>query len=248
MNIDALHQHPFVRAVFDDGMKVQVEAGIDPMDDSKEEPLLNEYQFYITRVGFGLAHTLTWLEQLDHAVHFLAHFSYKGTREAGVNRFHHLIYNIENYLVRLQSVYDRLLQLTNNVFHICNSDELVNHGLIVSNLRVARTKVPQLLKAVRKTLEPKATARNEIVHKHSYSDPALRRLELFYMQSEATWASSDQRIPFKNLTHIRSQLMKQASTSKRAEFEAINVAVLDKLLPLLTELNAQYQLQKARFK
>lgn len=247
MHFEALQQHSFVRTVFDDGMEVSQEAGIKPSADASEEPLLDERQFYITRVAYGLAHTLTWVEQLHHAVHFLAQFNYeRRTREGGVNRFHHLIYNVENYLVRLQSVYDRLLQLTNNVFHICTSDELVNHGLIVSNLHVARTKVPQLLRAVRKTLEPQATARNDIVHKHSYTDPALRRLELFYMQTEATWGSSDRRLPFKNLAHVRAQLMKQATTSKRTEFAAMNAALVKALLLLFTELNVQYSRQKAR--
>lgn len=247
MDLEALQQHPFVRTVLDDAMKVNQEAGIKPMADASEEPLLDERQFYITRVGYGLSHTLTWVEQLHHAVHFLAHFNYeRRAKEAGVNRFHHLIYNVENYLVRLQSVYDRLLQLTNNVFHICNSDKLVNHGLIVSNLHVTRTKVPQLLRAVRKIIEPQATARNDIVHKHSYTDPALRRLELFYMHTEATWGSSDRRLPFKNLAHLRAPLMKQATTAKRAEFAAINAALLKALLPLFTELNVQYSRQKAR--
>jgi hypothetical protein len=127
------------------------------------------------------------------------------------------------------------------------SDELVNHSLIVSNLRVSRTKVPKLLKAVRKTIEPLATARNDIVHKHSYTDRDLQRLELFYMHSEATWGP-DQKVPFKKLKHVRSQLMKKATTSKRAEFAAINASLLIALDPLFTELCAQYISQLARLK
>jgi hypothetical protein len=187
MNIESLKQHSFVQTVFKDAVTVYKETGIDLTADKKDEPTLDEHQFYVTRVGYGLSHTLTWIEQLHHAQIFLTQFNYeRRTKEAGVNRFHHLIYNVENYLVRLQSVYDRLLQLTNDVFHICMSDKLVNHSLIVSNLRVSRTKIPTLLKAVRKTIEPKAEDRNEIIHRHSYSDPVLRRLELFYLQTEAT--------------------------------------------------------------
>ena len=248
MSLADLQSHPFIRKVLDDAMKVQREAGIKPLADPNDDPLLNEQQFYITRVGFSLSHLLTWVEQLHHAVHFLAQFNYeRRTKEAGVNRFHHLIYNVENYLVRLQSVYDRLLQLTNNVFHICMSEELVNHSLIVSNLRVSRTKVPQTLRAVRKTIEPKATARNEIVHRHSYSDPLFRRLELFYMQTEAAWASSSGKLQFKDLAHMRAQMMKKATTSKRAEFEAINVALVRALAPLFNELHVQYEKQKSGF-
>lgn len=246
MNLDDLKQHSFVRRVFDDAMRVRTKAGIGPFDNESNAPLLDEEQFYVTRVGYGLAHTLTWVEQLHHAVHFLVAFNYDSkVTQGGVNRFHHLIYNIENYLVRLQSVYDRLLQLTNIVFHICMSDELVNHSLIVSNLRVSRTKVPKLLKTVRRTIEPLATARNDIIHKHSYTDHDLQRLELFYMHKEATWGA-DQKLPFKSLKHLRSQLMKKATTSKRTEFAALNASLLAALDPLFTELLAQYINQLAR--
>jgi Cthe_2314-like HEPN len=247
LDIDALRQHAFVRVVLDDAMAVHTETGIDPLSEIDDDPPMDERQFYITRVGFGLAHTLTWVEQLHHAIHFLNDFGYsRKVRESGVNRSHHLIYNVENYLVRLQSVYDHCLQLTNNVFHICMSDELVNHGLIVSNLRVARTKVPKLLKVVRKTIEPKAAARNAIVHKHSYLDPELRRIEALYMHTEVTWSAGTPRMPYKNLVYVRSQRMKAATAAKRTEFELINSNLLAALDPLFGELITQYELQKAR--
>ena len=123
----------------------------------------------------------------------------------------------------------------------------MNHGLIVSNLRISRTKVPQTLRAVRKTIEPKVAVRNEIVHRHSYSDPLFRRLELFYMQTEASWASSSGKLQFKNLAHMRARMMKQATTSKRAEFEALNIALVRTLAPLFTELHLRYEKQKAGF-
>ena len=128
MSIQALHQHSFFTEVSREAVMIQRDLGIDPLAESDEGPLLDELQFYVTRVGYSLAHTLPWVEQLHQAVHFLSDFGYsKKLRTDGIQRSHHLIYNIENYLVRLQAVYDRLLQLTNAVFHICMSDELVNH-------------------------------------------------------------------------------------------------------------------------
>lgn len=247
MSIDELNFHPFVTVVFGDAMKVQRVAGIEPFSIPSETLLLNETQFYITRVAYSLSHLLTWIEQLHHAVIFLASFNYeRRTKEAGVNRFHHLIYNVENYLVRLQSVYDRLLQLTNNVFHICTSAELVSHNLIVSNLHVTRTTVPKMLKAVRKTIEPKATTRNEIVHRHSYSDPLFRRLELFYMQTEASWSNTAKKSDFKNLAQVRAQMMKEATTKKRTEFELINSELVKTMVPLFSDFLTYYQKYRDR--
>ncbi len=48
MNRDGLNQHPFVRLVLDDAMKVHKELGIKPMSDEDDDPLLDEQQFYVT--------------------------------------------------------------------------------------------------------------------------------------------------------------------------------------------------------
>jgi hypothetical protein len=242
----SVHEHHFVQAILSESAGVGRASGFNPLRDD-DYPPLDELQFYIVRVGYAVAHTLTWVEQLHHAVLFIGNFGYgRQLRDAGVNRSHHLIFNVENYLVRLQSVYDRLLQLTNAVFHICMSDELVNHSLIVSNLHVARTKVPQLLKAVRKTIQGKAEDRNAIVHKHSYMDPKLRRLELLYMHTEETWRPERSEMTYRNLCHARSQQMREVTSAKKEEFRKINTALVAALLPLLTELHAQYETRKKR--
>lgn len=229
-----------------DSVEVGRASGYDPVLDD-DYPPLDESQFYIVRVGYAVAHTLTWVDQLHQAVLFIGDFSYgRRLREEGVNRSHHLIFNVENYLVRLQSIYDRILQLTNSVFHLCISDELVNHSLVVSNLHVARTKVPQLLKALRKTIQGKAEDRNAIVHKHSYMEPKLRRLEVLYMHTEETWQPKRPEMTYKNLCYVRSQQMREVTATKKAEFSAINAALVQALLPLLTELHSQYELHKKR--
>ena len=249
MSIEALHQHVFFSESSREAVQIQHDLGLDPLDEKQDEPLLDELQFYITRVGYSLAHTLTWVEQLHQAVYFLSDFGYsKKLKEDGIRRSHHLIYNIENYLIRLQSVYDRLLQLTNAVFHLCMSDELVNHSLVVSNLKVARTNVPQLLKAVRNTIKHKADERNEIVHRHSYSEPEIRKIELLYMHSEHTWESNGKSLPYKNLCYVRSQRLKSVIAEKKEEFKAINTSLVSALDTLFTELHAQYNKEKARLR
>lgn len=95
---------------------------------------------------------------------------------------------------------------------------------------------------------PLATARNDIIHKHSYMDRDLRRLEALYMFNETTWRASKKRLPFENLKYLRSQLMKKTTMAKRKEFAALNAVLLQALDPLFTELLVQYRLQLARLK
>lgn len=246
MKLDDLGQHPFFIRASRDSIDVQSAFGLQMTDDIDDSTTLDELQFYVTRVGFSLSHTLGWAEQLQHAVHFMTDFGYgRKASEAGVKRSHHLLYNVENYLIRLQSVYDRCLQLTNAVFHLCISDEHVNHGVIVSNLHVERTNIPKLLKTVKKSIKSEEQERHTLIHKHSHMDPELRRIEMFYMHSKETW-EGDKKMPFKNLVHIRGQLVKKYTARRKAEFEALNIELGVGLAALFDGLLDEYDRQKAR--
>ena len=65
---------------------------------------------------------------------FLSNYGYSKKIES--TRADYLIYNLENYLIRLNSVYDRVLQIVNAVFHLCINEENVNHSVIISNYKV----------------------------------------------------------------------------------------------------------------
>ncbi|KRC38084.1 MULTISPECIES: Cthe_2314 family HEPN domain-containing protein [unclassified Lysobacter] len=237
MNIDDLKTHKFVTECWNDSMGMRrkhKELGIDPMSDS-----VNELEFYTYRVGHALAHLLTWIEQLQEAPTYLADFNYSGkARKSGITRARYLLYTVENYLIRLQSIYDRCLQLTNCVFHLCIEDSNVGHSLVVSNLQVSRTDIPSHLKRVRKAVAGKQSDRNKIVHQASYQEKELDRLLLFYIYDESTWDEAQSGTPFKNLAIMRSQLLRKVVAEKRSEFEAINTELfeaigllLDKFLP-----------------
>lgn len=245
MKLDDLGQHPFFIKSSQDSIDVQKALGLKLTDDFDYSTELDECQFYITRVGFSLAHTLGWATQLQHAVHFMTDFGYsKKASEAGIKRSHHLLYNVENYLIRLQSVYDRCLQLTNAVFHLCISNENVSHGVIVSNLQVERTNIQKLLKAIKKSIKSEEQERHTLIHKHSHMDPELRRIEMFYLHSKETWG--DKEMPFERLVYFRSQLVKKYTNRRKADFETINAELGSALAALFDGLMVEYDRQMAR--
>ncbi|QWM98033.1 hypothetical protein DGN21_00685 [Xanthomonas sp. MLO165] len=246
MLLDDLYRHAMFTAVTQDNAELQKAFGIGLMDDLDDSIPVDELQFYVMRVGFTLAHVIGWVEQLYQAVHFMTDFGYgKKARDLGIKRPAHLLYNIENYLIRLQSVYDRCLQLTNAVFHLCVSDELATHGLIVSNLHVSRTPVPKLLKAVKKTIENHAQDRHKLIHRHSHMDPQLRKIELLYMYSKETW-KDDTNLTYDRLTLHRAERIRTFTTKRKAEFVKINSVLVSALCPLFDELLLQYKRQKIR--
>ena len=248
LTLDDLHRHALFTEAAQDSIDVQRALGLKPAEAFDENAVLDELQFYVTGVGFAVAHTLRWLRQLHHAVHFMGDFGYgKEAAAIGIKRSDHLAYNVENYLIRMVSIYDRCLQLTNSVFHICMSDELVNHGAIVSNLHVARTEVPKLLKAVKKAIKNEEQERHTLIHRHSHMDPELRRIELLYMHNKDTWGS-EPTFPYTNLVHVRSQSVKKFTTRRKKEFEAINSNLVNALGPLFDGLLTEYRHQKSRLR
>jgi hypothetical protein len=241
-----LYQHPLFTTVAQDSIDSQDALGLGLMDELDDSTTVNELQFYVMRVGFSLSHALGWVEQLHQAVHFMTDFGHgKKAKDLGIKRPAHLLYNIENYLIRLQSVYDRCLQLTNAVFHICVSDDLVGHSLIVSNLHVSRTSVPKLLKAVKKAIEDHAQDRHQLIHRHSHMDPELRKIELLYMHSKETW-NDNAKFTYDQLVVSRAERVRSFTIERKMEFVKINAALVSTLSPLFDELLLQYKRQKLR--
>jgi enoyl-CoA hydratase/carnithine racemase len=246
VTFEDLYQHPFFKTVTQDSIDAQTALGLGFLDELDDSTTIDELQFYVMRVGFSLSHALSWVEQLHQAVHFMTDFGYgKKANDLGIKRPAHLLYNIENYLIRLQSVYDRCLQLTNVVFHICISDELVGHSLIVSNLHVSRTPVPKLLKAVKKAINDYAQDRHKLIHRHSHMDSDLRKIELLYMHSKETW-SDDANFTYERLVIHRAERVRAFTTQRKADFVKINEALVLTLGPLFDELLIQYNRQKSR--
>jgi Cthe_2314-like HEPN len=246
MTIEALHSHSLFTEVMRDSISAQRALGLGYMDELDDSADVDELQFYVIRVGFTLAHTIGWIEQLHHALHYMTDFGYgKEAKDLDIKRSTHLLYNIENYLIRLQSVYDRCLQLTNAVCHTCISDEHVAHSVVVTNLHIARTPVPKLLKGIKKTIDVYAQDRHQLIHRHSHMDADLRKIELLYMHSKETWRD-DGRFTYERLVAHRAKQARGFTKKKKKEFAAINASLILALVPLFDGLLTQYKRQKLR--
>ena len=180
---------------------------------------------------------------MDAAVEFLLNYDY--SKKLNTNRADHLIYNIENYFIRLNSVYDRVLQIVNAVFHLCINEESVNHSIVISNLKVAhRSEIKSEVKSVKRFLSDYAQKRNTLIHKHSWRDVKLREIELFYMTNiEELKLTQKEKI---NLKSFRAEKLKEYISEKKIEFKDINIGLYDKLNTLFLSLKSEYLRQKQR--
>ena len=208
-----------------------------------EDAELDEFQYYVHNVGFYLAHTLTWCKQLDLAIEFLSNYDYSKKIES--TRADHLIYNLENYLIRLNSVYDRVLQIVNAVFHLCVNEENVNHSVIVSNYKIQHNgTVYNSIKKIKKFLKDYAQARHTLIHKHSWQDLKLRKIELFYLNKLDDPSENDELK--KRLKQYRARYLGDYISEKKSEFMEINKSLSNLLIDLFDLLLIEYDQQKAK--
>jgi hypothetical protein len=235
-----LDGNAFLLSVLEDGEVAFSDIKVDRLAiELPEDVELSEYQYYIQKVGFYLVHTISWCKQLDLAIELLSNFDYS-KKEA--SRAEHLIYNIENYLIRIKSVHDRVLQLVNSVFHLCINEANVSHGVIVSNYKVQhRPEILKAVKAISKYLSEHEQIRHTLIHRHSLLDKDLKKIELFYLNN---FEHIDDEEQVKRYKYVRTEHLKRFLSDKKSEFKEINSALYTLISTLFLELKPEYERQK----
>lgn len=235
-----LDKHSLVHEVLEEGVKLLPDLKVSPFAvEMPEDVVLDEQQYYLQKVGFYLVHMLAWCKQLDLSIELLSNFDY--SKKINASRADHLIYNLENYLIRVNSVYDRVLQLTNAIFHLCISEEHVGHAVIISNYKVQHCpSIVRQVKAVQKYLKDYAQTRHTLVHKHSWLDVKMRRIELFYMRSLEDMPENEWK---QRLKSFRSVYLRDFISEKKREFTALNHGLGAKIEELFSGLQTEYKRQ-----
>ena len=85
---------------------------------------------------------------------------------------------IENSIIRVQSIYDRVLILTNRILDLGISNEAINHNSLVTNEHVIRFDLVSKLKAINKVSNEYRLVRNTVIHHDRYTEEQLDLLKL----------------------------------------------------------------------
>lgn len=80
---------------------------------------------------------------------------------------------VENCIIRVQSIYDRVLVLVNKILDLGISNESVNHNLLVNNEHVKKFAIESKLKAINKMCNEYRFVRNTVIHHDRYSEEEL---------------------------------------------------------------------------
>jgi hypothetical protein len=173
-----LELHSFSQDVLERGAAIEKLLGnralANVIPEYTREP--DEHEFFLIGVAIAMAELLNCCHQLSQIPVLLAnHHQTAAMDKAGINRHSMIVYHIENYLIRTQSVLDRTLKLVDAVFHLLNDPRNCRYDVVIQNVKVQVSDIPEPIKRLRKLLERYAGVRNEIIHHHSIKENALRR-------------------------------------------------------------------------
>jgi hypothetical protein len=248
-----LAMHPFASRAMKKGVDAQRPlcrslASVEP--DYIRDP--DEHEFYLIGVGHQMAEVLSCCQQLAHIPIFLTNYS--ETRKmvrAGVTRHSAIVYHIENYVIRTQSLLDRMLKLVDAVFHLTNDPRNCRFDVILQNVKVQVSDLPDSIKAFRKLLGRYSRVRNEVAHEHSLKDEALRRLDLLYLVER--WESISPKERDSNVRDLISENILEILMTRRREFLAFNkeigssiAGIFDKLAPYYSREEKSLRLRSSK--
>jgi hypothetical protein len=247
MGTRRLIEHQFAQQVWRDARPVLVVFRPRITGTSKPGEILpDEHEFYIWRAGSALAALLSASDRLVHSVVFLsAYRQTKALQEAAITRTDHLTFGIENFIIRTQVIYDRVLRLVDAVFDLRNDEQMLTHKLVTTNLRIRHSTIVPVLKRIQKKTRQYSEQRNKLLHRGTWQDDDSYLLELATQLDESYKAEGGARPPeVENLDNIRREETLRVLKKKRREFLSFSDNLTDLLAQLLEHLKEPYEENK----
>ena len=241
---NALNNHPFASLALFYSFRIlkvieKPHSILKTQAEYKRAPSKAEY--YCLSVAKTLAHVLSICQQLEHSVLYFSSFSpTQKMKKANITKQSHLLYCIENYIIRTQSMYDRLLVLVDRVFELYNPSHRISHELIISNTHIRHSSIPTKLKKMRKCISDYYRDRNMIIHEQGYLEENLRELEAYTILSNSEGFLKGQPDLIEEIKYLAMQGIK----NKTKEFSKVNHDSFVILGGIFNHLKKEYEYKR----
>ena len=141
-------------------------------------------------------------------------------KKAAINRHSLIVYHVENYIIRTQSLLDRVLKLVDAVFHLLDAPRNCQFDVVVKNVKVAVSEAPESIKSLRKLLGQYSAVRNEVIHQHSIKEDDLRILDLYFLLER--WEEISPRQNRSNVSEPAQDMTQEVLWKRKYEFSKFN--------------------------
>lgn len=145
----------------------------------EEGPIATKRESYGIETLLSSSSIVNCIDQLYFSIKMLSGYRSNITKK-DMNRYDYIVFGVENYYLRLTSVFDRCLILANVIYQLGLPDRQCRNDTIIKNSHIMRTSVATRLKELDKFTQPFRFHRNTIAHTTSYTDKELNQLGSYY--------------------------------------------------------------------
>jgi hypothetical protein len=190
-------------------------------DNPGQNPSATKRESYGIETLVSIGSVVSCIDQLHFSVTMLSGYRSSSTPNR-MNRYDYIVFGIENYYLRLTSVFDRCLRLANVVYQLGLPERQCNNDSIINNSHVKGTSVAKTLKALDKFTESFRFHRNTVAHHATYSEKELDQLGSYYLLVEEDGS-------FERYQYLYKKMTDDFVADKRVQFKG-NVADLENLV------------------
>lgn len=196
---------------------------------------------YAISVFLAISEVYQTLQKLNQAIIYLTNYRVTPSlKKEGINRFSHIEYHLENYFIRTQSVYDKMLVVLNEVFRLGNAEENCIPKTIFTDSRLQGNRIISLMKDLRKILNKFRGPRDEIIHRiRYYREDKLARVGNLYIIGESDIKS----ISPADFKIMRTIITNEYLKNKKRELNKTNNAILNIIEKIFDEVVIEFDKQ-----
>lgn len=179
MEFSQLYKHPLANF-----LGLQLQPFLRRMDkynqELRDETKLSPKEWHNKCMLHAIFNIIRCIDQLHYSIKKIS--GYRSTNEPeGVGRYDYIIYGIENYYLRITSVFDRSLRLVNIVYDFGIPERDCTQNTIICNSHIKGTSLEKILKKINKFTNDFRKQRNLIAHESTHSEEEINLLEMYSM-------------------------------------------------------------------
>ena len=214
-----------------------------------ENDQISEREQYAEEVLFAASELAATLDQMKYAVQSLSGYRHINPNRSrfGATRLDHIIFHVENHIIRTVMIVDRSLQLANVVFSLGLPERECSEATVVKNSHLKGTATAKTLGQLIQFVKPVREQRNVIIHRRRHHENGLDKVARFFVleQYEQAGESTKRVTPkyrwlYKSLTDKYVADKKRELTKINAAAEDLGALLFDALEP---EFNRQWQIR-----
>jgi hypothetical protein len=196
MKITQLKDHALLKAAA--AVSREYMAKCNP-DELANDPLSTRKESYGIETLLSIGNVVGCIDQLHFSIDMLSGYRSNSSPDK-MNRYDYIVFGIENYYLRLTSVFDRCLRLANVIYQLGLPERQCNNDSIIKNSHVKGTPVAKALTELDKFTGPFRYHRNTVAHQGTYTEKDLDQLGSYYLIAEEDDGFERYRCLFKKKT------------------------------------------------